>query len=74
MARRATRRSTPKPRRAVSRSSARSRAPVRARRSARANSGRGSPTTVRVVIQQSPAPVASNVGAVSMDTLKKARF
>jgi len=75
MARRAVRRSITKPRRAVRRSSAASRTPVRARRSARAvRSGRNSPTTVRVVIQQAPAAVTQAAGAVSMDTLKKARF
>lgn len=31
-------------------------------------------STVRVVIQQAPAPVAASPGAVSMETLKKARF
>lgn len=42
---------------------------ARSRRSAAARN-----STVRVVIQQAPAPVAASPGAVSMETLKKARF
>jgi len=75
MARRTVRRSSPKPRRSIRRSAAGPRTPVRARRSSRAVSGRrAAPTTVRVVIQQAPASVTQAAGAVSMDTLKKARF
>jgi len=74
MARRTTSRRMARPARSTRVTRVAARRPVRSRRSAGAR--RVSPAravTVRVVMQAAPAPVAQP-GAVSMTTLKKARF
>jgi len=70
MARRTSSRSAA-PRRAASRK-APARRPTRRAAPARRTAARAAPATVRVVIQQAPAPVSQ--GAVSQDALRRARF